>query len=199
MFNDRFGLTASVIDKTKTMTRRIFKPEFEGYKTVIDNDFAYIHVYQHLSINHNTFRTHFPKYKIDEVVAVAQSYREISLDAKYTGKQISSDLITSSGWRNKMFVKAELMPHHLKITNIRIERLQDISDEDCISEGIIEHTYSGYMVNGIAYKTKDDFNGSLKIFGSPKEAYAALIDKISGKGTWDSNPYCFVYEFELID
>ena len=29
-------------------------------------------------------------------------------------------------------------------------------------------------------------------------AYAALIDKISGKGTWASNPYVFVYEFELI-
>lgn len=31
-----------------------------------------------------------------------------------------------------------------------------------------------------------------------QEAYAALIDKISGKGTWASNPYVFVYEFELV-
>lgn len=34
---------------------------------------------------------------------------------------------------------------------------------------------------------------------SPKFAYAALIDKVSGKGTWESNPYVFVYDFELID
>ena len=33
---------------------------------------------------------------------------------------------------------------------------------------------------------------------TPREAYAALIDKISGKGTWASNPYVFVYEFELV-
>lgn len=30
-------------------------------------------------------------------------------------------------------------------------------------------------------------------------AYAALIDRISGKGTWESNPYVFTYEFELVD
>lgn len=35
-------------------------------------------------------------------------------------------------------------------------------------------------------------------YRTAKKAYAALIDKISGKGTWDSNPYVFVYEFELV-
>ena len=29
--------------------------------------------------------------------------------------------------------------------------------------------------------------------------YSVLIDKISGKGTWESNPYVFVYDFKLID
>lgn len=36
-------------------------------------------------------------------------------------------------------------------------------------------------------------------FDTPREAFAALIDKVSGKGTWESNPYVFVYEFKLID
>lgn len=31
-----------------------------------------------------------------------------------------------------------------------------------------------------------------------REAYATLIDRISGKGTFESNPYVFVYEFELV-
>lgn len=34
---------------------------------------------------------------------------------------------------------------------------------------------------------------------TPREVYANLIDRISGKGTWESNPYVFVYDFELID
>lgn len=34
---------------------------------------------------------------------------------------------------------------------------------------------------------------------SPREAFSALIDKVSGKGMFASNPYVFAYEFELID
>jgi hypothetical protein len=33
----------------------------------------------------------------------------------------------------------------------------------------------------------------------PKEAFSFLIDKVSGNGTWESNPWVFVYTFELID
>lgn len=36
-------------------------------------------------------------------------------------------------------------------------------------------------------------------FPNPCEAFAVLIDKVSGKGTWESNPYVFVYDFELVD
>lgn len=32
-----------------------------------------------------------------------------------------------------------------------------------------------------------------------KETFAHLIDRVSGKGTWESNPWVFAYEFELID
>ena len=38
-----------------------------------------------------------------------------------------------------------------------------------------------------------------KINNDSRDAFAELIDKVSGKGTWESNPYVFVYEFELID
>lgn len=40
----------------------------------------------------------------------------------------------------------------------------------------------------------------LKTFPTPREAFAALIDKkISGKGTWDNNPWVVAYSFELVD
>ena len=75
-----------------------------------------------------------------------------------------------------------------------MQRLQDISDEDCLAEGI------EYIANArayyVGYNTK---TGKRCWLGStPKKAYAALIDKVSGKGTWDSNPYVCVYEFKLI-
>ena len=35
-------------------------------------------------------------------------------------------------------------------------------------------------------------------FNTPRQAFAALIDKVSGRGTWDRNPWVVVYEFELV-
>jgi hypothetical protein len=119
-----------------------------------------------------------PKYKVGEVVAVAQAYKDTWGNPDF----LFGD---RPGWSNKMFVSADLMPHQIRITDVRIERLQDISDEGCVKEGVWEAQQVNYTsIDGIPF--------------SPREAFAALIDKVSGKGTWASNPWVFVYEFELV-
>lgn len=130
------------------------------------------------------------RYKVGEVVAVAQKYKDIALDMP---AELAAELIKQPGWKNKMFVKADLMPHHICITNIRVERLQDISEEDCLKEGIWRDDNVG--LEGVTYWYHGLANSS---FRTAKEAYASLIDKISGKGTWESNPWVFVYDFELV-
>lgn len=101
--------------------------------------------------------------------------------------------ISPAGVNNKMFVSAKLMPHQIRITNIRIERLQDISDEDCLAEGILEWNAGQKDIPFFTYK-----NAKKNDFDSPRDAYASLIDKISGKGTWEKNPLVFVFEFVLL-
>lgn len=122
-----------------------------------------------------------PLYNVGEEVAIAQPYRAINS---------SVYLVNKAGWTNKMFVRAELMPNRIRITNRRVERLQNISDEDCMREGITsfknKHGVDVYSIgNGLC-------------FSSARLAYAALIDTLYGKQTWDDNPYVFVYDFELI-
>lgn len=108
-----------------------------------------------------------------------------------------------------MFVKAEYMPHQIRITNIRLERLQDISEEDCLKEGIEpwDAAEEYYRDKGVRKSIKELKASGITpyqipkcwtCFTSPKAAYAYLIDKISGKGTWDKNPWVFVYDFELV-
>lgn len=77
------------------------------------------------------------------------------------------------------------------------ERLQDISDEDCIKEGVIESVVMG--TNGSLSEYFVEGQKHICYGKTPREAYAVLIDRISGKGTWDKNPYVFVYDFELVD
>lgn len=218
IFNDEFGLTQAVLEGRKTMTRIIieidecvrfpiicFRPLENWEKKVVNPNYVFNgHVYA--VYNELDLLCHFvkPKYEIGEVVAIAQSYMDVDRfhrkgkNAAYLEylDSILPELKLHPGWTNKMFVKADLMPHHIEITGIKVERLQDISDEDCLKEGIYEDSGDDKFPPSIFYEfegNKDDG------FDTPREAFAVLIDKVSGKGTWDSNPYVFCYEFVLVD
>ena len=206
MFNDRYGLTQAVIEGRKTMTRRLVPWSLtEQWIEFVSDAPSVGGVYVHES-EKDFYERETPRYKVGEIVAVAQNYFSTYDESKwengiwYNEFADGSDITNHAGWINKMFVKAEYMPHQIRITGIRCERLQDISDEDCMKEGVLEHPYRGYMVDGIVYKNSKDkeYNGSLQIFDTPREAFAVLIDKISGRGTWKSNPWVVVYEFELV-
>lgn len=194
MFNDKYGLTQAVLAERKTQTRRIIPSadhknrRYEGAPIIINPDGTKSVLAQFSD------KRVLSAYAVGEVVAIAQAYKDIP-EFPLLSKQGVEELKQYPGWRNKMFVKSSLMPHHIRITNIRIERLQDISDEDCISEGIDIYPYD-IQEYGFKY-VKGEFTRWI-CADSPLEAYAALIDTVSGKGTWDADPYVFVYEFELI-
>ena len=179
MFNDKYGLTDAVLEGRKTMTRR----------SVSDKILKKYQDYQDwwntqkggFKVPEDEFYLCESPYKVNDVIAIAQRY----CDVLHCADVPKGD---EKGWNNKMFVKADLMPHHIKIAYIKVERLQDISDEDCLREGIRRCNLN----KKFAFDDKRAYN-------TAREAFAALIDKVSGKGTWQSNPWCFCYTFKLID
>lgn len=188
MFNDKFGLTKAVLEGRKTMTRRIISTD-ETKGGVVPVSF-----WSGKWCGAHGRPLKRQPYKVGEVVAVAQKYKDVYWHNDFDlGNWSNGFIMESPGWNNKMFVCADMMPHQIRITNVRVEQLQDISDEDCLLEGI-ERVYYGDEEWFKAYNTKD----GCKCAPTPKEAFAALIDKTSGKGTWASNPWVFVYEFELV-
>lgn len=205
IFNDKYGLTRAVLEGRKTQTRRI---AYTGNATIIDCGICV----EPKNIGRATlFRgideIAHSRYCIGEEVAVAQAYCELVSEAGYNEEEINK-LRCSKGWTNKMYVKADLMPHRTRITDIRAERLQEISDEDCLAEGICPSDQratlwcvapiNDYKCSGIEYDHSIFGDGPWHLHPDAKAAYADLIDHISGKGTWASNPYVFVYEFELV-
>lgn len=221
LFNDKCCLTQAVLEGRKTMTRRIVTdkklhywkcscpdmvivrvPESQKLKT--DDDNTYFGIKDKISSEYYCDTITSP-YKVGEVVSIAQSYESLGMNPEIAlndkdGIGFYTKTKFAPGWKNKMFVRADLMPHHIRITDIKIEKLQDISDEDCLKEGIgkyfigFDSLHADYM--GFTYSF--DESGKYK-YPNAKQAFAALIDKVSGKGTWESNPYVFVYEFELVD
>lgn len=195
MFNDRYGLTQAVIEGRKTMTRRLVPWDFtEQWMEFVSDAPSVGGVYVYES-EKDFYEREAPRYTVGEIVAVAQNYSSF-----YNILDNTRPIPEGAGWDNKMFVRADLMPHRIRITGIKCERLQDISDEDCLLEGVMEHPYIGYVVDGIFYEGHKDYeyNEPMIIFQTPREAFASLIDRVSGKGTWASNPWVVVYEFELV-
>ena len=193
MFNDKYGLTQAVLEGRKTMTRRRADVRWSA-GDIHDNP--------------------VPKYKVGEVLAVAQRYSELSCDKRFYDNLCSMcerlPQYELKGWDNKMFVRADLMPHRIRITDIKVERLQDISDEDCLREGVqaveVQRAPRGFLYYGGGNAVPEDKKADIKSgriyiaggFKTPQQAFAKLIDCVSGKGTWDENPYVFAYEFELV-
>lgn len=173
MFNDNFRFTESVLLGHKTMERK-----------VITNKVAIAHCekgYTDLALN-------YAAYQVGDIVAIAQSYNDCLYDA-HTECEINGKdamLYETAGWNNKMFVKADLMPHHIRITDVLVERMQNISYGDCLFEGVRRRN----SLFGYRYYVHED----LPIRRDPRLVIADIVGKLN----WERNPYVFVYKFELV-
>jgi len=93
-------------------------------------------------------------------------------------------------WKPSIHMPRAAARIFLRITDIRIERLNDISEEDAIAEGIAIED-DGHMCWHYGYK---DFR-----FILPEESFESLWESISGKDSWESNPWVWVISFEKIN
>lgn len=195
MFNTKYGLEQAVLNGTKTMTRRLARKIY-----CEDMDCCLCWTGEFVK----------PEHYIGAVIGIAQAYKNTGLSPDtliYTTRKIDGKKVRgwypageTPGWKNKMFVSGEYMQHFIKITDCKMERLQDISDEDCMREGIFidkmresigdENKYC-FDVHGEKYTSR-------WWFPTPKAAFEGLITKLNGKDFWKLNPYVYVYSFELI-
>lgn len=186
MFDDKFGLTDAVLECRKTMTRRVIANP-DGFNVTLN----------------------VPTYKIGEEVAVAQKYRDLcNNDAFYEAVHKANPTFPlecikdEKGCDNKMFVKAEWMPHRIRIIDVKIERLHDISEDDVLKEGFEwQCINNGFgVLDWQACLNYFDSRGCSRVISStaPRAAFAFLIDKLMGRGAWKRNPLVFAYEFRLI-
>lgn len=187
MFNDYYGLTRAVIEGRKTMTRRII--------TDSNLDARLEELWMDDKVNGSDWKfllEHVAKYKIGEQIAVAQRYKDIA-DSIFVKEQLAANeenpqaLRLSAGWNNKMFTVAYYMPHRIEIKARRFERLQDISERECLLEGIITDDVL-YYCQGEGIDPHTD----------AVSAFADLIDGVNGTPIWWKNPWVIAYSFKLV-
>lgn len=196
MFNERFDLNRAVLQGEKTNTRR------DGHRVYLDYERGRS-LGDYPSLTLEEYAIQKSPFKVGEIVAVAQSYKALGYDPMFCPPGHEDGLGSEDGWNNKMFVSADLCKHHIRIDAVKFERLQEITDEEILKEGIME--YYPYIDRNPESKLKTyRFRDKKSKYGyyqlhPARDCFAELIDRISGKGTWEANRYVYAYSFTLID
>lgn len=115
-------------------------------------------------------------------------YKEKELD------ELKPEYFKRMTWKPSIFMPKAACRIFLEVTNVRVERLQDISEEDAKAEGIKKTwiadreelcLWKNYINNG---------RGSLDAVDS----FQSLWKSINGKESWDANPWIWVYDFKRV-
>ena len=225
-------MTKAILDGSKVQTRRVIKSvkdcgvEFKKFK-IKENTFNAFwedkNKAKMFSQPIEDFILQEAKYQIGETIWVREPAKVISaiFDGTVQAEYLSDgertyfkvDRFYKNGELPKWIDEIQGIPNgcikemariFLKITDVRVERLQDISDEDCLKEGIYETDDNDCTGNYKVYTTvKPNIKNGIILndtYCSAYEAFEQLWNSTSPKGyKWEDNPYVFVYTFERIE
>ena len=101
-------------------------------------------------------------------------------------------------WKPSIYMPKKRARIFLEVTNVRVERLKDISEEDAISEGIDKKgdLYFNYVESEGYFK--NSFQKEYFYKEIPKVSFMSLWSKINGIDSWIANPWVWVYEFKIL-
>lgn len=184
----------AVVSRLKTETRRTCEvPQDYSLCSISEKRLVYNpNFFLFHNAKNDSFIEKKPKYKVGEIVYLKEPYFICKEIVTYKFGNTTWDIYPKKYWKNKMFMPEKAARRFIKITNVRIEKLHEITKRGAINEGIERKKYTiekecwGYKI----YDTESTYDEN------PINSYWSLWDKINGKDSWYKNPYVFVYSFE---
>lgn len=182
------SMVRAILDGEKTCTRRIIKKEIpEGYEplgfVLYPTDDKELGNLVFAGKGANVYYAK-PPYKVGDILYVRETWFKGDLlnDAEEIEKQgivlYRADGIKNNNWdydsirwRPSIHMPKELARIFLKVTSVRAERLKDITDEGCLSEGIREFTKDGIVKK---YDTEPNMHTWQEMPRTPKGAFEKL-------------------------
>jgi len=183
-------MVKAILEGRKTQTRRVIK--INGYAITSPEENLELCEEGAIYYSINSMSGYYkPPYQVGDILWVREtwSYSEIyRLEGIKNGMDIWK-------WRPSIYMPRKAARIFLKVKNVRVERLQDITEEDAIAEGI-----KGYMEFGgrVKYWIDDLSLGVGDMPRSAKKAFEIIWNSINAKRGygWDINPWVWVIEFE---
>lgn len=199
-------MVKAILSGQKTQTRRIM-PFYKklNAETLSDIDFRETKIYSDGSFraifdtSEEPFSEKCRYGKVGDSLWVRESYCLNYFDDNSNGykaqwNDVAAELIPEPKWKPSIHMPKSACRIWLRITDIRVERLQQISENDAKSEGIELKFNSMFNENRfLDYQTKA-FNRV-----NPINSYKTLWESINGENSWLVNPYVWVIEFERVE
>ena len=203
-------MVEAIVSGRKTQTRRPIKSSTGCYNVFMyngkhaieeaDGDFV------------NTGKTIFPKYSTGDILWVRETWQLTDFlhpsDDNYgyihkaspNGRYWEEN---SEGWIWKPSIHMPKVAARifLKVTNVRIERLNDITEDDAGKEGVAlsEHNCFKNYMQGKDWMYEGKNQNGYEMLENPIGSFASLWCSLYGEESWEKNDFVFVYDFELTD
>jgi len=171
-------------DKSSATTSRIAKPRYQVGEVVYIKE-------THYRYGHWEETSEFTKTGRVEWQFIAETnevrYKENRPD------RVNRATLRMTGWykRSPLFMSEWAARRFIKFTGVGAERLQEITEEDCLAEGI--YSNSIYKDFGFHWESKDSGYETAEI------AYIILWNSINPKYPWAMNPWVFPYSFKRVE
>ena len=201
----------------KTMTRRVIPLKYLANADIWKED-NIIYVEDADGIHHNILDTSWTPYKVDDILWLREPAKvidfvesNVTMKIQYIDKQtkildIPNRFLDENGYIKAKWIKQlqgvpngcikEMARKFYRVTYVRVERLQSISDEDIIKENprlLADMELKRYYPHNSAY---DGYDDSERLKGSFINLWNLTAKR--GINDWKINPYVFVYEYEEI-
>lgn len=174
-------MVRAIMDGRKTCTRRMVKPQWEEcpHCKYVHNEY----IYDEMAENVYCARCGYPleperrsPYQPEDILYVRETFIQAAAHAFWYKADDNSWMPEGLHWKPSIHMPKEAARIWLKVTNVRVERLQDITDDDAEAEGCFDYTSTA--------------------LGFPDVWDSTIKKSDLGHYGWDANPWVWVIEFE---
>jgi hypothetical protein len=197
-------LIVAILEDRKTMTRRVIKPQPTDInqirKTTFDGfSFAFTDGLEYAELGKGVFCHRKPRYKIGDILYAQETW---GIGIQMTGGIIYKadyadtpknkiPLAEGEKWKSSRFMPKAAARLFLQVTDVRVERLQEITASDALKEGVINN-FATCLVS-LNAEADNTIAGFRKLWDKVYRSYQADFNAM-----WNGNPWVFAYSFERI-
>lgn len=207
------AMVQAILAGRKTMTRRVVKPKLAGFDISMRTDGSnkwprnldeeerfisymkcpYGQVGDLLWVRETWWKS-MPSGQFPELPDNGKYHYKADYNNNGVGSRPAPYWPPFDKWKPSIHMPKAACRIFLRITNIRVERLQDITEQDAISEGVEQ--IADYGTTGYKLYTQPDAAFSDI---DAKWSFESLWQSINGKESWNANPWVWVVEFERVE